>query len=111
MDGCDVAGEATRLMAWIIKNSRAVQVMRNLVRAEGVQHLVTMATSEHLVMQNEALLALNLVASTVLGKGVSCFGFFKRGGGAGGGDSRPGVLVCFLPFFKKCGYSSLAKSM
>ena len=65
---CDVTGEATRLMSWIIKNSKAAQVMRNLVRAEGLQHLVTMATSEHLVMQNEALLALNLIASTVLGK-------------------------------------------
>ena len=59
-------------MSWIIKNSKASQVMRNLVRAEGMQHLVTMATSEHLVMQNEALLALNLVASTVLGKGSGC---------------------------------------
>ena len=74
---CDVTGEATRLMAWIIKNSKAAQVMRNLVRAEGLQHLVTMATSEHLVMQNEALLALNLIASTVLGK--------DWGGGGGGG--------------------------
>ncbi|KAL8600638.1 hypothetical protein ACOMHN_030294 [Nucella lapillus] len=63
-----VKGEATRLMAWTIKNSKASQVMRNLVRAEGMPHLVTMATSEHTVMQNEALLALNLVASTVLGE-------------------------------------------
>ncbi|XP_076458299.1 rap1 GTPase-GDP dissociation stimulator 1-B-like isoform X2 [Babylonia areolata] len=63
-----VKGEATRLMAWTIKNSKTLQVIRNMVRAEGMQHLVTMATSEHMVMQNEALIALNLVASTVLGE-------------------------------------------
>ncbi|KAK7111252.1 hypothetical protein V1264_010919 [Littorina saxatilis] len=63
-----VKGEATRCMSWLIKNSRTSQVMRNVVRAEGMQHLVSMGTSEHLVMQNEALVALNLVAATVLGE-------------------------------------------
>ena len=41
------AGEATRLLAWLVKNSRAAVVMRNLVRAEAVPHLVAMGTSEH----------------------------------------------------------------
>lgn len=68
-----VKGEATRLMAWMIKNSRSAPVMRILVRAEGLPHLVTMATSEHAVMQNEALVALNLIASSVLGDAAVSF--------------------------------------
>lgn len=66
-----VKGEATRLMASMIKNSKSSQVMRNIVRVDGLPHLVAMATSEHVVMQNEALVALNLVASTVLGEAVA----------------------------------------
>ncbi|KAL3877381.1 hypothetical protein ACJMK2_035099 [Sinanodonta woodiana] len=61
-----VKGEASRLLAWLIKNSRSEDVMRNIVRLEGIQHLVPMATSEHVVMQNEALMALTLISSTVL---------------------------------------------
>lgn len=62
-----VKGEATRLLAWIIKNSKNAEVMKNIVRADGVQYLVTMATSEHYLMQNEALIALTLiVGSSVL---------------------------------------------
>ncbi|XP_025092022.1 rap1 GTPase-GDP dissociation stimulator 1-like isoform X4 [Pomacea canaliculata] len=62
-----VKGEAVRLLASMIKNSKSSQVMRNIVREEGLPHLVSMATSEHLVMQNEALIALTLVASTIPG--------------------------------------------
>ncbi|XP_064612236.1 rap1 GTPase-GDP dissociation stimulator 1-B-like isoform X1 [Liolophura sinensis] len=61
-----VKGEATRLLAWLIKNSRSTDVMKMLVRAGGIPHLVTMVSSEHIVMQNEALVALTLMASTVL---------------------------------------------
>ncbi|XP_060551393.1 rap1 GTPase-GDP dissociation stimulator 1-like isoform X2 [Ruditapes philippinarum] len=61
-----VKGEATRLMAWLVKNSRAEDVMRNIIRADGIPFLVAMATSEHIVMQNESLVALTLIASTVL---------------------------------------------
>ncbi|XP_053392610.1 rap1 GTPase-GDP dissociation stimulator 1-like isoform X2 [Mercenaria mercenaria] len=61
-----VKGEATRLMAWLVKNSRTEDVMRNIIRADGTPHLVAMATSEHVVMQNESLVALTLIASTVL---------------------------------------------
>ncbi|PVD39459.1 hypothetical protein C0Q70_02090 [Pomacea canaliculata] len=59
--------KAVRLLASMIKNSKSSQVMRNIVREEGLPHLVSMATSEHLVMQNEALIALTLVASTIPG--------------------------------------------
>ncbi|KAL4239957.1 Rap1 GTPase-GDP dissociation stimulator 1 [Mactra antiquata] len=61
-----VKGESTRLMAWLVKNSRTEEVMRNIIRAEGIPHLVAMATSEHVVMQNESLVALTLMCSTVL---------------------------------------------
>lgn len=61
-------GEATRLLAWIIKYSKNGEVIKNIVRADGIQHLVTMATSEHVLMQNEALIALTLIiGSSVLG--------------------------------------------
>ncbi|XP_059144115.1 rap1 GTPase-GDP dissociation stimulator 1-like isoform X2 [Physella acuta] len=61
-----VKGEATRVMASLVKNSRSSAVIQNLIRAEGIGHLVSMATSEHLVMQNEAILALTMIASTAL---------------------------------------------
>ncbi|RUS80410.1 hypothetical protein EGW08_011822 [Elysia chlorotica] len=63
-----VKGEATRVMASLVKNSRSAMVVQNLVRAEGLGHLVAMATSEHLVMQNEAVMALTIVCSTALGE-------------------------------------------
>ncbi|XP_052235417.1 rap1 GTPase-GDP dissociation stimulator 1-like isoform X3 [Dreissena polymorpha] len=61
-----VKGEATRLLAWLIKNSRAEEVMRNIIRADGIPHLVSMTTSEHVVMQNEALVSLTLIVTMVL---------------------------------------------
>ena len=42
--------------------------MRQVIRADGIPFLVAMATSEHLVMQNEALVSLTLISATVLGK-------------------------------------------
>ena len=42
--------------------------MRQVIRADGIPFLVAMATSEHLVMQNEALVSLTLITATVLGK-------------------------------------------
>ena len=49
--------------------------MRQVIRADGIPFLVAMATSEHLVMQNEALVSLTLIAATVLGKifALTCF--------------------------------------
>ncbi|CAC5369206.1 unnamed protein product [Mytilus coruscus] len=61
-----VQGEASRMLAWLIKNGRSTELMRNIVREDGVQPLVTMVSSEHIVMQNEALMALTLIASTIL---------------------------------------------
>ncbi|ESO89034.1 hypothetical protein LOTGIDRAFT_228970 [Lottia gigantea] len=59
-------GEATRLLAWLIKNSKSTLVMKNVISADGIQYLVSMATSEHVVMQNEALMALTLMSSSCL---------------------------------------------
>ncbi|WAQ96497.1 GDS1A-like protein, partial [Mya arenaria] len=61
-----VKGEATRLLAWLVKNSRTEEVMRNIIRSDGIPHLVGMIMSEHIVMQNEALVALNFMVTTVL---------------------------------------------
>lgn len=60
-------GEASRMLAWLIKNGRSGELMRNIVREDGIQPLVSMVTSEHIVMQNEALVALTLISSSVLG--------------------------------------------
>ncbi|XP_048256916.1 rap1 GTPase-GDP dissociation stimulator 1-like isoform X1 [Haliotis rufescens] len=62
-----VTGEATRLLAWLIKHSKSSDVMKNIIKNDGIQYLVSMATSEHVVMQNEALFSLTLICSTVLG--------------------------------------------
>lgn len=43
-------------------------VIRTIVQSGGIKHLVTMATSEHVIMQNEALVALALIAALELGK-------------------------------------------
>ncbi|RZF48501.1 hypothetical protein LSTR_LSTR007779 [Laodelphax striatellus] len=58
-----VQGEASRLLAWLVKNSRDRDVMGCMVAAGAVQQLVAMVTAEHAVMQGEALLALSLLAA------------------------------------------------
>ena len=47
--------------------------MRLIIRSDGIPFLVGMATSEHLVMQNESLVSLTLIATSVLGKKTYCF--------------------------------------
>ncbi|CAL1295263.1 unnamed protein product [Larinioides sclopetarius] len=61
-----VKGEATRLLAWIAKNSKTPSVMKNLVKANALPPIISMMKSEHVVMQNEALIALSLVAVSCL---------------------------------------------
>jgi hypothetical protein len=58
-----VQGEANRLLAWIIKNSKRSEVIKTVAAASGVQCLVAMLAAEHAVMRNEALLALAMVAA------------------------------------------------
>lgn len=65
-----VAGEANRLLAALIKHSGATNVMQVILQNGGIPKLVSMATSEHELMQNEALVAITLVASSHLGPSV-----------------------------------------
>ncbi|XP_034249361.1 rap1 GTPase-GDP dissociation stimulator 1 [Thrips palmi] len=61
-----VQGEASRLLAWIIKNSRSKDVGATVIQCCALPPLVSMLCSEHAVMRNEALLALTLVSATQL---------------------------------------------
>lgn len=63
-----ISGEANRLVAWLVKHSRNREVMMAIVKNEAIRHLVDMANAEHAVMQNEALVALILISSSILGK-------------------------------------------
>ncbi|XP_015203333.1 rap1 GTPase-GDP dissociation stimulator 1 [Lepisosteus oculatus] len=62
-DHAGVRGEANRLLAALIRHSRAPEVIHAVTRAGGVRHLITMATSEHVIMQNEALVALAIASA------------------------------------------------
>ncbi|GFV99066.1 rap1 GTPase-GDP dissociation stimulator 1-B [Trichonephila clavipes] len=61
-----VKGEATRLLAWLAKNSKTPSVMKNLVKADALPPIISMMKSEHIVMQNEALIALSLISVSCL---------------------------------------------
>ncbi|XP_012539505.1 rap1 GTPase-GDP dissociation stimulator 1 [Monomorium pharaonis] len=53
-----VQGEANRLIAWLMDNSRDKQIALSIIKHGAVQHLVNMLLAEHLLMQNEAVLSL-----------------------------------------------------
>lgn len=61
-DHLGVRGEAPRLLAWLIKNCRTSKPYTTLLSVpDSLKCLVEMISSMHSVMQNEALLALNLI--------------------------------------------------
>uniref|UniRef100_A0A671RI26 Rap1 GTPase-GDP dissociation stimulator 1 n=1 Tax=Sinocyclocheilus anshuiensis TaxID=1608454 RepID=A0A671RI26_9TELE len=62
-DHAGVMGESNRLLSALIRHSKSKNVVRTVIQGGGIKHLVTMATSEHMIMQNEALVALGLVAA------------------------------------------------
>ncbi|KAJ8248453.1 hypothetical protein GJAV_G00242170 [Gymnothorax javanicus] len=62
-DHAGVRGEANRLLAALIRHSRAPEVITAVTEADGVRHLITMATNEHVIMQNEALVALAIASA------------------------------------------------
>ncbi|CAM4530948.1 unnamed protein product [Leuciscus chuanchicus] len=62
-DHAGVMGESNRLLSALIRHSKSKDVVRTVIQGEGVKHLITMATSEHMIMQNEALVALGLIAA------------------------------------------------
>uniref|UniRef100_A0A3P8RTJ4 Si:dkey-191g9.5 n=1 Tax=Amphiprion percula TaxID=161767 RepID=A0A3P8RTJ4_AMPPE len=66
-DHAGVRGEASRLLAALIRHSRNPEVVRAVARADGVRHLICMATSEHVIMQNEALVALAIASAIDIG--------------------------------------------
>ncbi|XP_043828690.1 rap1 GTPase-GDP dissociation stimulator 1 isoform X3 [Dromiciops gliroides] len=65
-DHAGVMGESNRLLSALIRHSKSKDVIKTIVENGGVKHLVTMATSEHVIMQNEALVALALIAALEL---------------------------------------------
>ncbi|KAL8186832.1 UNVERIFIED_CONTAM: hypothetical protein K2H54_013981 [Gekko kuhli] len=65
-DHAGVCGEANRLLASLLRHSRSPEVVRAIQEAQGVTHLVSMATSEHVIMQNEALIALAIASAISL---------------------------------------------
>ncbi|XP_073494486.1 rap1 GTPase-GDP dissociation stimulator 1-A isoform X2 [Phyllobates terribilis] len=65
-DHAGVMGESNRLLSALIRHSKSKDVIRTIVESGGIKHLVTMATSEHVIMQNEALVALGLIAALEL---------------------------------------------
>ncbi|XP_065407863.1 rap1 GTPase-GDP dissociation stimulator 1-like isoform X2 [Chrysemys picta bellii] len=58
-----VRGEANRLLASLLRHSRSQEVVKAIQQAQGVKHLVSMTTSEHVIMQNEALIALAIASA------------------------------------------------
>ncbi|XP_054839445.1 rap1 GTPase-GDP dissociation stimulator 1-like [Eublepharis macularius] len=65
-DHTGVCGEANRLLASLLRHSRSHEVVKAIQEAQGVKHLVSMATSEHVIMQNEALIALAIASAVGL---------------------------------------------
>ncbi|XP_053317548.1 rap1 GTPase-GDP dissociation stimulator 1 isoform X2 [Spea bombifrons] len=65
-DHAGVMGESNRLLSALIRHSKSKDVIRTIIESGGIKHLVTMATSEHVIMQNEALVALGLIAALEL---------------------------------------------
>ncbi|KAM9848081.1 rap1 GTPase-GDP dissociation stimulator 1 [Aulostomus maculatus] len=66
-DHAGVRGEASRLLAALIRHSHSPEVVRAVTQADGIQHLISMATSEHVIMQNEALVALAIASAIDIG--------------------------------------------
>ena len=62
------AGEANRLVASLVKNSaQCKDVMLMVTRCGALPHLVRMTAAEHLVMQNEAVVALTILVTILTG--------------------------------------------
>lgn len=55
---------------WLIF-SLLQEVVREVARANGIRHLISMASSEHVIMQNEALVALAIASAIDIGKAIS----------------------------------------
>lgn len=60
-----VKAEASRMLAMMAKQARTAEVSQQILKCGGLAPIVTMVTSEHPIMQNEALIALAVISTTV----------------------------------------------
>ncbi|KAF5282253.1 hypothetical protein FQR65_LT14385 [Abscondita terminalis] len=68
-DHLGVRGEATRLLAWLIKHCHSTKPYNSILETKDcIKCLVDMISSNHAVMQNEAFYALTLLCVDRLGK-------------------------------------------
>ncbi|XP_077999749.1 rap1 GTPase-GDP dissociation stimulator 1-like [Glandiceps talaboti] len=98
-DHAGVSGEANRLLAALIKNSGSSIVMKTIVKAGGLPCLVSMATSEYPLMQNEALVAIALLASITLESSEANFqssNLIQLLGQLLSGETQPEVMINVL---------------
>ncbi|XP_017877678.1 rap1 GTPase-GDP dissociation stimulator 1-B [Ceratina calcarata] len=58
-----VQGEANRLIAWLINNSRDKEVAQLVIDEKAVKHLIKMLSAPHVLMQNEALISLMILTT------------------------------------------------
>ena len=61
-------GEANRLIAWIVRHCGQSSVMTTVAGAGSVPLLCSMMHGDYAIMQNEALVALTLMAGSCLGQ-------------------------------------------
>lgn len=61
-----VQGEANRLIAWLINNSRNKDIAHLIIEHGAVKHLVKMLTTPHVLMLNEALISLMILTTISL---------------------------------------------
>ncbi|XP_043791777.1 rap1 GTPase-GDP dissociation stimulator 1-B [Apis laboriosa] len=61
-----VQGEANRLIAWLINNSRNKDITHLIIEHGAVKHLVKMLTTPHVLMLNEALISLMILTTISL---------------------------------------------
>ncbi|XP_076299329.1 visceral mesodermal armadillo-repeats [Lasioglossum baleicum] len=63
-----VQSEANRLIAWLINNSRDKEIAMLMVEHGALPHLVKMLASQHVLMQNEALICLMVLTTICLSR-------------------------------------------
>ncbi|XP_057703407.1 rap1 GTPase-GDP dissociation stimulator 1-B [Corythoichthys intestinalis] len=62
-DNVGLRGEASRLLSALIRHSHRPDVIHAVIKADGIRHLISMSQSEHVIMQNEALVALAIASA------------------------------------------------
>lgn len=65
-DAPGVQGEANRLIAWLVTNSRNKEVACLIIKNGAIEYLSKMIIAPHSLMQNEALLSLTIITAMAL---------------------------------------------